>query len=225
MKSDIAETPLGLAEQNHYEVLEVARAARSEEIERAYRMATATWNEGSLALYSLFDDEEARLVRERIANAYQTLSDEEARRAYDLDVFGEATCALPDASDAATNEPQAESSAEEPFDEMTAALDSTLEDGVEQGEDFDGPQLRRLRMQRGFEIPDIAEVTKVSGRYLRSIEEEDFADLPAPVYVRGFVTAYASAIGLDPQKVAASYMPRFDAARQGKSRGRLLGRR
>ena len=45
---------------------------------------------------------------------------------------------------------------------------------------------------------------------LRFIEEERFADLPARVYVRGFVGAYASCVGLDPRRVVESYMPRFD---------------
>lgn len=224
MSSLEAQNSIGLAEQNHYEVLELARGARVEEIERAYRMAAATWAQGSLALYSLFDDREASLVRERITDAYQTLSDEEARRAYDLQTFGE-FLDPEHASPSAAKEEEAREPEEEDFDDLEAALDSALEDGVDQSETYDGPQLRRLRMQRGIEIPDIADTTKVSSRYLVSIEEEDFAALPAPVYVRGFVTAYASAVGLDPQKVAASYMPRLDAARQGKSRGRLLGRR
>jgi len=224
LKSFEGESTLGLSEQNYYEVLEVARGARPEEIERAYRMATATWSQGSLALYSLFDDDDAATVRERITSAYRTLSDEEARRAYDLDQFGAAFEEPEHVTEAGSD--QAEGDPEpEAFDELEAALDSTLEDGVEQTDDFDGQQLRRLRMQRGIELQDIAEKTKVSGRYLTCIEDEDWSSLPAPVYVRGFVTAYARAVGLDPQKVALSYMSKLDAARQGKSRGRLLGRR
>lgn len=230
MKSSDGGTNLGLgeqnhylAEQNHYEVLEVNRGARLEEIEQAYRMATSTWTEGSLALYSLFDDRDATLVRERITSAYRILSDEAARRSYDVHVFGEVPEPEEKASPPAALEHEKQLDSEL-FDEMDSALESTLEDGVEQLDTFDGPLLRRLRMQRGFEISDIAGVTKVSSRYLVSIEDEDFDALPAAVYTRGFVTAYARTIGLDPQQVAASYMPRFEAARQGKSRGRSLGR-
>ena len=68
------------------------------------------------------------------------------------------------------------------------------------------------------------DATKVSTTYLRCIEEEAFDRLPAPVYVRGFVTAYASAIGLNPKRVATSYMPRLDEITKGKGRGRLRGR-
>ena len=79
-------------------------------------------------------------------------------------------------------------------------------------------------MRRGIEIADIAEQTKVSISYLRSLEEEVFDSLPAAVYVRGFVTAYARAIGLDAEKVAESYMSRFEDARGATTRGRLMGR-
>ena len=79
-------------------------------------------------------------------------------------------------------------------------------------------------MHRGIEIDHIADVTKVSATYLRGLEEEAFDHLPATVYVRGFVTAYARVIGLDPERVAASYMARLEESRKEKSRGRLLGR-
>jgi curved DNA-binding protein CbpA len=209
--------------QNYYEVLEVSRGAGPEEIERAYRIASATWSKGSLALYSLFDEHDAAIIRERIGDAYRTLSDEAARRAYDLDAFDEPY----DPEDLEGADPHvgaARESSADVFDAMDAALDAKLEDGVEQVDSFDGPVLRRIRMQRGIEIADIADTTKVSRAYLRCIEDEDWSALPAPVYVRGFVSAYAKAVGLDPKQVAASYMPRFEEARQGKSRGRLLGR-
>ena len=210
--------------QNHYEVLEVSPGARPEEIERAYRLAKATWAQGSLALYSVFDDADAEVVLERIRHAYGVLSDERTRRAYDREAFD-----LP-------REPQpvegAELAADECLEEdcddmeisLDRALDGTIEGSGESGNAvYDGPCLRRARMQRGFEFEDISGVTKIGVAYLQGIEDEAFDSLPAAVYVRGFVTAYARAIGLDPKRVAASYMPRLEAARKGKGRGRLLG--
>jgi len=72
---------------------------------------------------------------------------------------------------------------------------------------------------------DIAEITKVNPTYLKCIEDEEWDDLPALVYMRGFLTAYTRAVGLDTEKVLATYMPRLESQRQGKGRGRLLGRR
>jgi cytoskeletal protein RodZ len=75
---------------------------------------------------------------------------------------------------------------------------------------YDGARLRRSRLRRGMETEDVARVTKVNPTYVHFIEQERFADLPARVYVRGFVSAYASCVGLDPRRVADSYMRRFD---------------
>jgi hypothetical protein len=43
--------------------------------------------------------------------------------------------------------------------------------------------------------------------------------------VRGFVTAYARAIGLDPKRVASGYMARLEEARNSPRRTGLLGRK
>ena len=98
-------------------------------------------------------------------------------------------------------------------------------DDDEAGGEFDGPRLRRTRLFRGYEIDQIADVTKISGLHLRNIEDENFAELPAEVYVRGFVTAYAKMIGLDPLNVVPGYMARLQESRQKNQRSRFLGLR
>lgn len=221
-----AETSVkALDHQNHYEVLELSPGARPEEIERAYRLAQATWAEGSLALYSVFDDADAAIVRERVGHAYRVLSDERARRAYDQATFESPPAPQPVQIGRLHDvEPL-----DEDYEELEISLESAFGGGTrvsaEGGEaDYDGPRLRRARMHRGFELEDIGQITKITLTHLQAIEDEAFDSLPAAVYVRGFVTAYARAIGLDPGRVTASYMPRLDAARKGKGRGRLLGR-
>ena len=216
----------GLEVQNHYEVLEVPLGARREEIERAYRLATGTWAEGSLALYSIFDDSDAAIMRERVQHAYRVLSDDAARRAYDEETFDSPVEPEPDPS-ARMREVDP---VEEDYDDIEISLEGALEvppgGGSEAGEvDYGGARLRRARMHRGFEIEEISQTTKIAGSYLHAIEEEAFDSLPAEVYVRGFVTAYARTIGLDWTNVATSYMARLQAARGGRARGRLLGRR
>ena len=78
-----------------------------------------------------------------------------------------------------------------------------------------GAYLRKVREARGIELGDISQRTKISERYLRALEDEQFTDMPAAVYVRGYVTEYARALRLDPQRAAASYLdplPRAGAA-------------
>jgi flagellar biosynthesis protein FlhG len=74
-----------------------------------------------------------------------------------------------------------------------------------------GAFLRKVREIRGLELSDISQRTKISERYLRALEEEQFAEMPAAVYVRGYVTEYARALRLDPQRSAESYLVRYRA--------------
>ena len=53
-----------IEEQDHYEVLEVPRTARADEVERAFRTARAAYADDSLALYSVFETAEAVAIRE-----------------------------------------------------------------------------------------------------------------------------------------------------------------
>lgn len=217
------------SDQDHYEILEVSRDATLEEIERSFRMAEATYADDSLAGYSVFGEGDAQAIRERIEIAYRVLSDAEARGAYDAALAGGVRQVvqieepppeielpeLPDlsASAAKPGEPKAPM----PVDELEA-----LED--ESGE-FDGARLRRSRLHRGMELEEISSVTKITPTYLCFIEEDRYAELPAPVYVRGFVTAYAECLGLDAKRAAASYMKKFEAETEDGRRGRFLGGR
>ncbi|MEN8161882.1 MAG: helix-turn-helix domain-containing protein [Myxococcota bacterium] len=198
----------GLPDQDHYELLELARDATREEVERAYRMACATWVEGSLATYSVADDDALAALRGRVDEAYRVLMDVEARGAYDENLGGLAPQPAPEPELLFEEEPEETAPAELP-----AEIDD-FEDlsGPDEGR-WSGAALRRTRLARGLEIAQISEVTKVNPLYLRCIEEERFEALPAPVYVRGFVGAYARCLGLDAGRVANDYAERLQAAR------------
>lgn len=72
-----------MSRPDYYAVLNVARDASTAEIVRAYRAAISTYEPGSLAAYSLFDEEELETIRRDIEEAYQALCRPERRRAYD----------------------------------------------------------------------------------------------------------------------------------------------
>jgi len=196
-----------IPEQDHYELLELARDATREDVERAYRLAQATWAEGALAAYSVASEAQLSSLRERVEFAYRVLADVEARGAYD-----EALGAL---SAPARAEPDLG------FDEEAEANTAELPAEIEDFEDLSGPEdgrwsgasLRRTRLARGLELDQITAITKVNPFYLRSIEEERFEALPAAVYVRGFVAAYARCLGLDAGRVSTDYLERLQTAR------------
>jgi cytoskeletal protein RodZ len=54
-------------------------------------------------------------------------------------------------------------------------------------------------------LADIEEATRIRRGFLEALEEERFADLPAPIYARGFIRTYSSFLGLDPQPLLQRY--------------------
>lgn len=204
-----------LTDLDHYEVLEVKRDAPAEGIDRAFQLALATYADDSLAGYSVFDPGDAAAMRERIETAYRVLSDAGSRSQYDATLAVEtAGESVADSNAAPVSPPLTQPSQSVPAPtvaEPTAEIEP-LEAFDEESDEFDGARLRRARLRRGLEIEGVAEVTKVNPTYLRFLEEERFADLPARVYVRGFLMAYAACVGLDANAVAKSYLERFDAA-------------
>jgi len=194
-----------LFEQDHYEVLEIPRDAGADGVERAYRLILSTYGEDSLAGYSIVRGADASAIRERVETAYRVLSDGDARRSYDTSLANSRSEADP------------EPHPEEEIAESRAAPAEPFED-LEEGGEYDGARLRRARLRRGLDLEEIAAKTKVNPSYLGFIEDERYGDLPPRVYVRGFVMAYATCLGLEPSGVAASYMRRYDSERPRQRR-------
>ena len=59
-----------------------------------------------------------------------------------------------------------------------------------------GDALRRAREQRGLTLQQIAATTKIPTRHLEALERDDFGAVPAGMYLRAEIRAYAEAVGL-----------------------------
>lgn len=60
-----------------------------------------------------------------------------------------------------------------------------------------GATLRAAREDKGLALEEVAAVTRIPTRHLQSLEQSDWASLPAPTYTMGFAKSYAAAVGLD----------------------------
>ncbi len=93
---------------------------------------------------------------------------------------------------------------------MQSGANSRLPPWQEEGRDGEGltfgSWLRREREIREIPLHEIAEVTKISIRYLEALEQDRFDVLPAPVFAKGFLKEYARYVGLDPDDVINSYL-------------------
>ena len=75
-----------------------------------------------------------------------------------------------------------------------------------------GYSLRAARERQGIGLPEAELATKIRAKYIRALEEEDFATLPADTYARGFLRTYAEYLGLDGEIYVDEYASRFHNA-------------
>jgi cytoskeleton protein RodZ len=72
-----------------------------------------------------------------------------------------------------------------------------------------GNSLREARLRQGLDFPEIEQRTKIRGKYLRALEEEQFDLLPGQTYVKGFLRSYSEYLGLDGQLYVDEFNSRY----------------
>lgn len=117
---------------------------------------------------------------------------------------------------------------------------STTEMSLEPARAHDVPIsdiLKRKRLDRGFDLVDVARETRIPLRHLNALEAGDFSNLPALAYSIGFVRTYARYLGLDSDATARQFktespqlesqltatMPEMDSESRLPSRNVILG--
>jgi cytoskeletal protein RodZ len=68
-----------------------------------------------------------------------------------------------------------------------------------------GSTLKQERERRAMSVSELSRVTRIPVLSLDAIESDRFDELPGEVFVRGFLKAYAQAVGLVPADVLARY--------------------
>ena len=102
---------------------------------------------------------------------------------------------------------------------LTQSSSSTVDDDDVDGSrastelELPGAMLRERREERGMTLDQVARTTKISKNVLRALEASDVQHLPADIYTRGFVKAYAQEVGLDPETTAAEYLRKVEPLR------------
>jgi hypothetical protein len=219
-----------IEDMNYYELLEIGPRATAQEIHRAYERIRRVYEPNSIALYSLFTPDETAAIHRRIEEAYRTLVYEDNRKRYDAMLTtrnrlqdppppppvpkyqprpAQPAFSLPSDNRYVGNQEPAEQPRRQPHAEPPRENASAVSQLIAE---FTGPAIKVLREQRGLTLRNVADITKISSRYLEFIEAENFKKLPARPYLRGFLILYAKALGCDPERMAGEYVKRYDAA-------------
>lgn len=203
-----AAVPPPTEEQNLYELLEIYPGASEEEVRRALKRIREWFGIDGLAAVGACSEQQRELYQRAAEEAHATLLDKSRRREYDRGHFPDG---FPAPRERALLERDSIAGT------VAATRDSLPLVELDDGAMVDGAFLGRIRRERGVELIDISNRAKISKSYLQAIEEERFEDLPAPVFVRGFVTEFARFLKIDPQRAVRDFMAKYDAAtRRGR---------
>ncbi|MCP4448642.1 MAG: P-loop NTPase [Myxococcales bacterium] len=180
-----------------YDLLEVAPTASEEHIRRANRRIRQVYAKDSAVVGGLYTAAGLGVLHRRLEEAYVTLMNPAKRRANDLALF----------PDGIPNEPIVDM----PSAQVGVAPVVGERPGapkVDENTEYTGELLMLFRESRGLEIREIADRSKIGIVYLDAIEKEAFEELPAVVYVRGFLLEYAKMLELDVTQVVETYLAR-----------------
>lgn len=72
-----------------------------------------------------------------------------------------------------------------------------------------GPNLRRIRLQRGIAMEQIAQDTNIAQDLLEGLERNDFSEWPVGIFARAYVRQYAYAVGVDPDSTVDEFCRYF----------------
>jgi DnaJ-class molecular chaperone len=201
---------------NFYELLRISYKASSFEIRQAYKHILAIYEENSLATYSLFAEDERKLILSKIEDAFLTLIDDKKRKDYDNNLVdtGEAPDkiltdrekkkAIPifHTSKARTNTNSLAKIKKKIQEKKAGDLATTML----KRDHISGKDLRNLRESLGVELEEIFQATKISPTALAAIEKDDVVNLPPKIYLISFLKSYAEALQLDPKQVVDGYL-------------------
>jgi curved DNA-binding protein CbpA len=205
--------------QTYYDILEVPPTASAQEIRAAYLRMKSAYRPENIAHYALFSEEESRSLLSRIEEAHQVLSHPERRKEYDqkyglIEVFEEISTpgnVIPiERSPERVIEAPIKASAPQTLSTLPHfSNDPVIDSWIENETSFNGEFWKRIREARCVTLEELSDYTKINRKYLRAIEEEDFKKLPAPVFVRGFITQIARYLKIPAEKSVPAYLSRI----------------
>ena len=202
--------------ENYYQILQLAVNASAIEIRRAYREALAIYEEESIATYSLFSARQREVLLQAIEKAFDNLIDEDKRAAYnqmliDSGQVDAAAFSRQDQRKLAAYSDALRTSNEKSLNQWVQKKSDAPEireilEEIQSKELLSGLELKRLREAFGIEISEIYNITKISSTVLNMIEANQFEELPAEIYLRQFLKAYAEIFHIDSRHVVDGYL-------------------
>jgi DnaJ-class molecular chaperone len=201
---------------NYYELLKIPYNASSFEIRQAYKHILAIYEESSLATYSLFAENERKMILSKIENAFLTLIDDKKRKDYDNNLvsIGEVSDNILTDKDKKKAIPIFQTSRARANNNSLGRIKKKIQEkkaadlatNMLNHDHISGKDLKNLRESLGIELEEIFQATKISPTTLVAIEKDDVVNLPPKIYLISFLKSYAEALQLDSKQIVEGYI-------------------
>jgi curved DNA-binding protein CbpA len=207
---------------NYYEILEVSPQSHQSEVSLAYEKMKMTYGGDNPAIYTIFSEDEARAMLNLVEEAFSVLGNKALRTDYDEKMnFSSKDSRRSQDSSSTGGSARASFRAQDnakrtPLYKPEYTVDENIESEIKSCSNWDGNQIRKIREYKGWTVETLAETTKISGYYIQGIERVEPSALPAPVFVRGYVSQICRVLSLDEKRVCDSYMKTFKQALERK---------
>ncbi|MGL5741093.1 MAG: helix-turn-helix domain-containing protein [Legionella sp.] len=86
---------------------------------------------------------------------------------------------------------------------------TTLDENMVVSDRNPGEQLARIRQEKGYSIEYVANQLHLRARIIELIENNEFHLLPEPVFVKGYLRAYAKLLGTSPEPYLAIFNDQY----------------
>ncbi|MFZ4403682.1 MAG: helix-turn-helix domain-containing protein [Pseudobdellovibrionaceae bacterium] len=185
-------------------------SAAQHEVTTAYERAKATYTQGNPAIYTIFSEQEARELLAMIEEAYSVLGNKTLRSVYDQRLLGgqyKNSDLTYEAIQTASKQFLPDTKNENK--KHVYSKDASFEKEIIQNKKWTGDFLKKVREYKKISLDSMFEITKINPYYIQAIESMACNDLPALVFVRGYVLQMAKALHLPEKEVADSYMTLF----------------
>ena len=192
--------------KDYYRLLNIKPDASDYEIRAAFERLKRVFDKNNPSLYSIYNEKKVQEIINELREAFIVLTDHTKRKEYNEMLIKEGVYS---ASALRVSGVSHELEGSTELSEIPPDLEA-----VEEGS---GPYLKAHREKAGISLREVTEETKIQKSFLRAIEEENFRELPARVFVRGFIVAYVKVLKIpEGERVVEEYMKRYDEAMKGE---------
>lgn len=191
---------------NYYDLLNIPRTATPLEVEEAYKMAQETYSSSNEKTLQVFTKEESVEILKMMDEAFAVIGNSALRNLYDRK--SESGRVLPEqvTLDALMIAHQLELAEKNKFEKPIHVIDEDFEHTISNCTEWNGEMIKKVREYKKMTYEYLTHKTKINPWYIQAIEEMNAKDLPAQVFVRGYIVQVARHLCLNEKLVADSYM-------------------